>query len=416
MIQSIEEGLVEYLAMEKKESRIPKPLLPFATLLSTAIAIFNAISGTMNLIDQLDKYGASGVLKGLVVPGLIAVVALIISVIYLRSYKQSQKSGADNAEGGLFARFFNALAKLFIALFILAVIACGVFGYMHYKDITQRPQIPITDNYDLAGAITGYNGSGKFVASEVEEDLLSDFAETFKKYDKHNQSGKQEISDEKQSMWSDFLRNIDIDCEDQDGLSNDSMLKVTVSYVGQEEDVKKLEHDLHIKIKELNKPIERPVGKIKKLPDRLSGAEQAASEKGDVIRAVAERLETDIRNNHEDLIDYSWEALFCTPGYSSDNEPDALVIRAAYSYYFLGDPNDVEKLYSISYIYPFDGRVDVDMLSDNSDRELEDGVTLEYEKYCYTNKDPDALDNLIRSGSLFNSSVNYHIEKIPVGE
>ena len=93
----------------------------------------------MNLIKQLDEYGADEVLKGLVVPGLIAVVALIISVIYLRSYKQSQKSGADNAEGGLFARFFNALAKLFIALFILAVIACGVFGYIQYKEITQRP-------------------------------------------------------------------------------------------------------------------------------------------------------------------------------------------------------------------------------------------------------------------------------------
>ena len=159
----------------------------------------------------------------------------------------------------------------------------------------------------------------------------------------------------------------------------------------------------HVVIQNVGKPVQYPISKFKELPTKYRNAAEAKTAKGDVIKAVSDRLRKEVEGNSNNS-DYEAKCLLFKPKYNVDSECDALVVFATFTQ-DKGESYETQK-YCAAYIYPFDSRVTTDIVSGDGNPDSDKEV-----QYITTNyfNDGEELLNEFILGRRFDSYTEYEM-------
>lgn len=388
--------------MEKEQSKA-KPFLPILSVGATAGTIYDIISKSVGFIDLLNEEGTSA-FYSLIRPGVLALIALIFSIAYISTAKNT-KSQADgeNAPGGValfFTKLANVVVKTCIGLLIVAIIATGVYGALLYKEYSQRPRINICDYVNLEPAIEGYDGQATFDQTKVENTLSYYIKDIFKETNTKNFDNTKDYNEE-QDAWSRFYNNLHYELPaNASGLSNGDTLTFTVDYQGT--DLSQIKADTHVIIEGLGTPKTIQIGTdTAELPYRFTDQYQASAEKSDVIQAAESYMENNFMDNT--VTDFVSQSFFCKPKYDNGSSPDALVVVTSYTRY-KGESYE-KKCYKACYVYPFDSRATADLIGNE---DFGGDVVIKFRNDNETT-DLEQLEREIRSGSKFDTSTEYEL-------
>lgn len=390
--------------MEKKESRIPKPLLPILTAGSIAASIYGILSKAFAFVESLNEQG-TGALTDLIKPGILVLISLILSIAYISSSNKSKKMAAEGESSAAKAvrTIIDVIVRTCIGLLIVAIIASGVYGYLMYREYMQRPRINVLDFVNVSEAIDGYNGTGTFSEDKVEYNVPIYVEDLYKEGD--NFDNREDYAEE-QSEWDDFRSYLKYEVKPSDDpLDNDDTVTISAEYQGK--DLFDRQAKMHIVFHGIGEKEARTVkvGDIKELPTRYANQSEVNAAKSDVINAACDKLENDTLTKYN-ASDYQAGCVFCMPKYNRDTEPDALVIVASY----IQDKGESyeRKMYRACYIYPFDSRVGTDITGRSGGWESGE---LQFILDDPT-EDLGQLEREIKSGDKFDSNAEYGMEKI----
>lgn len=390
-----------------KKKGLPKQLLPWVSVFTTASFLYDVITKAASFFDLLSSEGTNAFLT-FVRPAIIALIALIVSISYLSSVRKkpakgaagdAQAGSADAGKRSAGEAVYMFITKVCIGILILGIIVGIGWGYFTYREYMQRPKVDIVRDYiDFESAISGYDGEAVFDKDEVRENLPADIEEVYSDYGTENLDRNANY-DERQEAWDEFRRNLNITYEDMaPGFTNDDEIVVRVDY--QAKNLSQIKSATHLRIIGVDETHTIKVSDIKELPHRFANAAQAREEKDEVITDFENNLINSVSGTHTS--DIECRSFLCKPKYGETTEPDGLAVVVKYTFDKGGTMESVN--YDACYLYPFDSRASSDMITQNVDGFVFRGD--------FDTKDEEKLETEIRRGDKFNSNAEYSLEYI----
>ena len=383
-------------------------ILAIVSIVFTVIGYFNTAP---DFWERLNSLGVKDALTGSSLVILLAAVALVISFIYLisswragrRAKKalvalavQAEEAKARGEEfvmpertmgakvGSAMSSALDAVTKVIILLFVLALIGVGSFTGLRAKEFNNRPVFDALAVVNIAGCVDGYDGMGYVVDNKITYSIPDSIIDIYK--DSENYKKTMDYS-EQEALWQqlkdDLTYTITPDTSEGGSLSNGDAVTVTVTLPGYS--IPKLQSDLNIKIKNIDESKEYTVSG---LPHKFASAEQAVSEKAEFISAACDKVRDKAYENCDNFMgtyysDYELiGAYLCKPQNNPDTNPDALLVLAQYKRQ--ADTEYASQDTVMLYAYPFDSNTTVADINNAFISSGEKGVRVVTEIHTYS--------------------------------
>ena len=413
----------------------------FITIALIVLTIIGGIGDAAEYRENLDIAGVKQALNGSTLVVILAGITLIISVVYLFSSwrarrhlrkeltamamraREAQARGEEytieappigRRVGSALSKGLDAVTKILILLFVLALIVIGGLSSIKENEFRNRPVFSLIDQVEISQAITGYDSLGYIDPDLVDygiPDDITEILETGKNYKK-----SKDYSDQ-QKLWDkvkeDISFEISPDTSDIGVLSNGDTVTVKATLEGYE--LPELQRDLGIKLTGIGETKEFTVDG---LPHKFGSADEALSEKSSFIGLAVNRVRLKANENCDDFkgthySNYQLQGVYlCKPDERPGYNPDALLVVATYDRQ--AGTEFAAKDTVILYAYPFDSNIEDTDIDSEFISAGESDVRVITELHTY--KTPEQFIESFKSGRYLSPTAGYTLEKIDFTE